>query len=68
MHELRPNPDRIRRLPLLLDRYYSPNLGRQLMRLWHGDSARAAILRNPLMLGRAVSNRLLARLRRLRAA
>ncbi len=82
VHEFRPTPARIIRLPLLLERYYSPSLGKRLMQLWYGDASRAALAerpwrrapsrgalaRHPLLLGRAIGRTLLSRLRRLRAA
>ena len=82
VHEFRPTPARIIRLPLLLERYYSPSLGKRLMQLWYGDASRAALaehpwrrapsrgtlVRLPLLLGRAIGRTLLSRLRRLRAA
>ncbi|MDE2005913.1 MAG: methyltransferase domain-containing protein [Rhodospirillales bacterium] len=44
VHDFRPAPPRIARLPLLLERYYAPNLGKRLMQLWHADAARACLL------------------------
>ncbi len=41
LHEFRPTPARIIRLPLLLERYFSPNLGKRLMQLWYGDAVQA---------------------------
>ena len=64
VHEFRPTPARVLRMPLLLDRYYSPNLGKRLMELWRGDCFSVALARNPLKLGWVMMHRLLARLRR----
>ena len=42
VHEFRPTPARVLRLPLLLERYFTPNLGKRLTQLWHEDAVRAS--------------------------
>ena len=42
VHDFRPTPARILRLPVLLERHFTPNLGRRLAQLWHEDAVRAA--------------------------
>ena len=61
VHEFRLTPARIIRPPLLLERAYSPSLGKRLMPLRYGDASRAALARRPLLLGPAIGRALLAR-------
>jgi SAM-dependent methyltransferase len=42
VHNFRPTPARILRLPELLERHFTPHLGTRLMQLWHKDSVLAA--------------------------
>jgi glycosyltransferase involved in cell wall biosynthesis/SAM-dependent methyltransferase len=42
VHNFRPTPARISRLPVLLERCFTPPLGTRLMQLWHVDALRAA--------------------------
>lgn len=42
VHNFRPTPARILRLPELLERHFTPHLGTRLMQLWHHDATRAA--------------------------